>query len=1641
MGRPARWQAWATLALLLGMVARALGQDVYFHAAPYSVLSPPRPMSLIASSGLLPSALYRVSNSQFRLHRASLVAIHAPETRWGLFLLETAGNIDSARPDNPGTAEILVPSAPALTPPLLVEHTPDGVGFFHLPQRHAFPRPDVELLVGIERLAIGVDLLGLAGDPGPGRTILWTYLGPDKLTIQGHDGLPMTGAVLAAAGFGRTFFLVDDIRLSKLSILPSGSPSSLTREAPGRVVQLEATFLGFWHVQDSTEEDVVMLLDSGDICLYNRFGATDQGMVAAGRLPVGVPLSGSRVLVGSATASQTYGSPLYVVSPGAADPRDRVWRLSLETGTIKWQRVVLPPAVTDVSALQLLLWPFGSTSTKWHLVDGQLRALFDSGDFRCADDPSIACDREGQASGSSLGWACVPDRVEAPLVSSKRLCTGCPEGWYLDRPPGEAPFSQPGHECRPCAQAGCRTCDQDHCLVCEDGLLLEPSGRAGGTVCVASCSAGFRPVSGMCTLSDVALPGVGLTAPLAASLMAGLDPGDRITAIGQTWLSVDVSSGVPILPASASGPATGVLLFTEHLKSYLLPIEAIGSPGRYVAKEIRLFASPLVAPVVGFVEIGPFHEAGGLLYMLQVVDRNGNAGVADLYCPGMGPCESALLSSLYGIASNCSNIAWRFGERHTATVRSPDEVIIYEHHDEQGSGKVFHVATTGLQALSWGPESGRTDTTGPNWMVMSSKDAGPSALPQDMGDAFGDAWLPLTGRLLADPPAVSGRFVPALLARGPGARVSEELFFTNTVGTEWQIVHVPGDMVPTGRSTGLPSSRQVIGTFPQALEVPTGEHHDVLFQAVALPDGGSRYPSALLLLSRTFVGLSVLHCPGGPAGACALLPAVFAELPVELRPPADTALWSLAVVQAVPASGGTSALSLGSGQQLNFLILVPATGPVVFSLVLGCPAGTYGPMCDGCHPTCAACVGPEEPDHCTACVPGRAWLHGRACVSECPFGMWPDVSECRACPAGCVTCTTAATCTGCEAGRFLSSAHACEPCDGSCASCTDDRGCDACRPGLVFASVDAEMPSRCTSACPPGEYLGDGRCAVCHVSCELCAGGAASCTVCAEGFGWASPPGPGSTGACVACDPGCVSCTADHCLACGPGLLLTHGGTCVASCPAGWWPDGESCQPCDVSCSTCIGGGSAQCTGCSPGLELMESGDLAGFCASGCAEGEYWDTDALLQDGDCVQACAARHVALAGRCLPCHVSCDACTGTRSTECGACIDDLLALPAGQTPARCVPACPAGYSPSAGGCAACPGHCASCPASSTECGLCQRGWLLARPDCVENCPEGTSSLGSECIFCHEGCGSCFGPGPEQCLSCPGHAPLLVAGRCLSECPAGMFPDRGTCTPCSDTCAACTGPTDIECTLCAGDRALLGGTCRAGCPGRFFAEDNVCLPCGAFCASCQDASGCTGCEDGFMLQPNGGCAAGCPARSVGCTAQARCIPCSGECAACEVFGPGCDASCTHCEPGYVLSDGACYVACPAGEFLPAGAHACGPCSAECRTCFGAAGQCTGCNGGLLHPGAGICASACAGASAPVAGVCLSCFAECDQCEAGPGQSDVAPLPGDGPLAAARDLVEAGWQADPSRRPPATTVRQRCVALFVSVNGLALS
>lgn len=130
-------------------------------------------------------------------------------------------------------------------------------------------------------------------------------------------------------------------------------------------------------------------------------------------------------------------------------------------------------------------------------------------------------------------------------------------------------------------------------------------------------------------------------------------------------------------------------------------------------------------------------------------------------------------------------------------------------------------------------------------------------------------------------------------------------------------------------------------------------------------------------------------------------------------------------------------------------------------------------ICDGCHPTCAHCFGPDA-NQCIECHPGAFLTVSGTC--ECYSGPTyeyipqPDSSNCIIiCGHNCATCDGAPwNCTACTDGT--------DPVDGHC----------GCPSGTVYVPTCSGRGDPCVHT------------DVCHYDCKSCFGNADpnSCTSC-----------------------------------------------------------------------------------------------------------------------------------------------------------------------------------------------------------------------------------------------------------------------------------------------------------------------------------------------------------------------------------------------------------------------------------------------------------------------------------------------------------------------------------------------------------------
>lgn len=171
------------------------------------------------------------------------------------------------------------------------------------------------------------------------------------------------------------------------------------------------------------------------------------------------------------------------------------------------------------------------------------------------------------------------------------------------------------------------------------------------------------------------------------------------------------------------------------------------------------------------------------------------------------------------------------------------------------------------------------------------------------------------------------------------------------------------------------------------------------------------------------------------------------------------------------------------------------------------------------------------------------------------------INDCQdACTlSNCLVCTTATSCSSCEAGYFLNSLLRCQQCIPNCASCSNTVSCDTCQPGYFYNStalacqVCAPFCLTCSigicSSCLTGYYPSLDKCIPCAnaiANCVTC-NSASSCTKCKDGFTF----GNGQSS--------CFNCASlSFCKTCS----LTYR---CATCIDGYYMSGLSCLQCSFT--------------------------------------------------------------------------------------------------------------------------------------------------------------------------------------------------------------------------------------------------------------------------------------------------------------------------------------------------------------------------------------------------------------------------------------------------------------------------------------------
>jgi len=203
--------------------------------------------------------------------------------------------------------------------------------------------------------------------------------------------------------------------------------------------------------------------------------------------------------------------------------------------------------------------------------------------------------------------------------------------------------------------------------------------------------------------------------------------------------------------------------------------------------------------------------------------------------------------------------------------------------------------------------------------------------------------------------------------------------------------------------------------------------------------------------------------------------------------------------------------------------------------------------------------------------------------------------------------------------------------------------------------------------------------------------------------------------------------------------------------------------------------------------------------------------------------------------------------------------------------------------------------------------------------------TTQLG----VCDPNCFTCHDSNPASCITC-------IPGYYLATA-SSFNANNGYCVACNISCFSCVPNSPNQCL-----------TCYAGA---FYNEVlQTCTSCVFPCITCIPGSNtsCTSCASGYLLQ-NSACLS---------LSSSAASSCSNNCATCQTFNNV--ATCTNCNPGYVLST----------------ANQCVPCMQYCSVCtlnqnvpVGNQPVCIGCSPGyFLNQQSSICQVCGTG--------CLSCY-----------------------------------------------------------------
>ncbi|KAG1714495.1 Extracellular matrix protein FRAS1 [Nymphon striatum] len=428
------------------------------------------------------------------------------------------------------------------------------------------------------------------------------------------------------------------------------------------------------------------------------------------------------------------------------------------------------------------------------------------------------------------------------------------------------------------------------------------------------------------------------------------------------------------------------------------------------------------------------------------------------------------------------------------------------------------------------------------------------------------------------------------------------------------------------------------------------------------------------------------------------------------------------------------------------------------------------------------------------------------------------------------------------------------------------------------------------------------------------------------------------------CDKTCSQCLKskpNYCISCKDSSRLLQEGACINNCDRGFYRDANSCQKCHESCSSCFGPYNGHCLSCNHEYVLQY-----GYCSSQCSDG-YYEQSKI--------------------CYDCHDTCKKCSGPDNNQCTTCKIGTDVILNG----RCVAACDDQmYIDSNNSCKSCRKFCIACEMKSSNCILCEKGYLLQNGLCVSSCSTGYFKINDVvCEACHESCTECSGSS-VKCTKC-NERYVWQNDRCVVQCNDAHYNDKGICEACHNSCLTCSGPSVEQCTSCPVSYVLQSGVCQRKCELGFYARYRKCEACNLVCKSCEIGNKCSSCYDKFKLT-NGLCVSETCSKGQYLEIDGSCKDCPPSCANC-FLKKGKTLKCIHCKVrlDFIQSD-KCVSKCSQSFFLNRRRHCQSPEFTDC----------TKCAENRFLTSTSTCVERCPPGFVGESGVCIACPKLCKSC-----------------------------------------------------------